>query len=63
MAISPWVRLPSAWIDDRRLTKGPWKCGGDGDADIAALMALTAIAHAADQETGIANLKYDALCQ
>jgi hypothetical protein len=63
MAISPWVRLPSDWIDYRRLTKLPCKSGGDGAADIAALMSLTAIAHAADQETGIANLKYDALCQ
>ena len=39
-----------------------WKSGGQGADNIAALMALTAIAHAADQESGIARLIYDDLC-
>jgi hypothetical protein len=62
MAIDFWVRLPSAWIDDKGLTKLTWKSGGEGADNVAALMTLTAIAHAADQETGISNLTYDALC-
>jgi hypothetical protein len=61
MAIDQWVRLPSAWIDDHGLTNLAWKSGGEGADNIAVLMALTAIAHAADQETGIASLTYDAL--
>ena len=61
MAIDLWVRFPSAWIDAQGLTKLAWKSGGEGADNIAALMALTAIAHAADQETGIAKLTYNDL--
>src|ERR1700728_322342 len=61
MAIDQWVRLPSAWIDDCGLVKLSWKSGGAGADNISALMALTAIAHAADQETGIGKLTYDDL--
>lgn len=62
MAIDPWVRLPSAWIDEGRLADLAWKPGGDGSDNTAALMALTAIAHAADRESGVARLTYDDLC-
>lgn len=63
MMIRPsWVRLPSAWIDEGRLTELSWKSGGDGSDNIAALMALTAIAHAADQESGVGRLTYDDIC-
>jgi hypothetical protein len=62
MAIRPWVRLPSAWINEGGLTKLSWKPGGYGSDNTAALMALTAIAHAADQESGVARLTYDDIC-
>jgi hypothetical protein len=58
----PWVRLPSAWIDKRELVQLSWKHGGAGADNIAALMILTAIAHAADQESGAARRTYDDLC-
>lgn len=62
MALSPWVRLPSKWIDDGGLAKLSWKSGGKGADNTAALMALTVIAHAADQESGVARLTYDEIC-
>ena len=62
MSSRDWVRLPSTWIDERGLAGLSWKAGGAGSDNTAALMALTAIAHAADQETGIARLTYDDLC-
>ncbi len=62
MVTSPWVRLPSAWIQDGRLVELRWEHGGRGSDNIAALMTLTVIAHEADQRTGVARLTYDALC-
>jgi hypothetical protein len=62
MTIKPWVRLPSAWIHGSGLANMKWKSGGEGSDNIAALMALTAIAHAADEETGGARATYDQLC-
>jgi hypothetical protein len=62
MAIKGWVRLPSAWITEGGLANMKWKSGGEGSDNTAALMALTAIAHAADEETGVARATYDQLC-
>jgi hypothetical protein len=58
-----WVRLPSRWINVRGLRNLCWGVGGDGSNNTAALMALVAIAHAADQESGVAKLTYDDLCR
>lgn len=55
-----WVRLPSGWIEDGGLKAFQWSEGGSDNT--AALMALVAIAHCADQATGLARLTYDDLC-
>lgn len=62
MALSDWVRLPSAWIDAGRLAELRWAGDGVGSDNTAALMTLAAIAHHADGATGISRLTYDALC-
>jgi len=62
MAIREWCRLPSAWIMERGLENMKWKSGGEGSDNTAALMALTVMAHTADEETGIAHATYDQLC-
>jgi hypothetical protein len=62
MVIRPWVRLPSEWIDNHGLAQLSWKSGGEGADNTAALMVLTTIAHAADQERGEARLTYDDIC-
>ena len=59
MVISEWVRLPSTWIDDGGLADLSWKSGGDGADKIAALMILIALAHTADQATGVARRTYE----
>jgi hypothetical protein len=61
MAMREWVRLPTDWIQDRGLCSFRWAKGA-GSANTAALMALIAIAHNADDETGAARLTYDSLC-
>jgi hypothetical protein len=63
MEIREWVRLPSKWINEGGLKSLSWKNGGKGADHIAALMALTVIAHAADSDTGVARVTYDDLCQ
>jgi hypothetical protein len=60
--IKEWVRLPSKWINDHGLQSLRWKNGGEGSDNIAALMALTVVAHQADEETGIARVTYDQFC-
>jgi hypothetical protein len=63
MALMKWVRLPSDWINYRHgLKKLQWKGDGVGSDATAALMALTAIAHHANDQSGIAWRTYDALC-
>ena len=62
MSIRSWVRLPSIWIEEGGLKQLSWGAAGQGADNIAALMALTAIAHVADDETGIARVTYDQLC-
>ena len=55
-----WVRLPSAWIEEHGLKEFQWKDGGSDNT--AALLALLAIAHRADQDTGLAKVTYDQIC-
>jgi hypothetical protein len=57
------MRLPSGWIDRHDLKQLSWHYRGKGADNIAALMALTAIAHAADEDTGVARITYDRLCE
>jgi hypothetical protein len=57
-----WVRLPSKWINEYGLTSLAWKNGGEGADRVAGLMALTVIAHSADEETGVARVTYDQFC-
>jgi hypothetical protein len=58
-----FVRLPSNWINEGGLKSLSWKNGGTGADHIAALMALTVIAHYADSESGVARITYDRFCQ
>lgn len=62
MMLKKWVRLPSRWIENEGLAKLRWSVAGQGANNIAALMALTAIAHSADGDTGVAKTTYDELC-
>ena len=62
MELKPWVKIPSGWIEQGRLSKLQWKAGGDGSDRTAALMSLVALAHATDQETGLARVTYDSMC-
>ena len=57
-----FVRLPSKWILEHGLYSFPWRNGGAGSDNVAALMALTVIAHKAEDETGIARVTYDQFC-
>ncbi|BCH62222.1 hypothetical protein RvVAR0630_pl03640 (plasmid) [Agrobacterium vitis] len=61
-SLSKWVRLPSAWIEGGGLRDFVWEKEVGGD-NIAALMALMAIAHHADAETGESHVTYDVLCK
>jgi len=60
MAMKTWVHLPSSWIELGGLKNFQWKDGGSDNT--AGLMALIAIAHKADQETGRAQVTYNELC-
>lgn len=61
-SLPKWVRLPSAWIEEGGLKEFKWD-RGEGADNIAALMALTVIAHHSDVETGLASVTYDVLCK
>jgi hypothetical protein len=64
--LRPWTKLPNSWIEQKGLHEFRWHqnqgktCGAD---ETVALMALTAIANHADEQTGIAHLTYDRLCE
>jgi hypothetical protein len=62
MPLQKWVRLPSKWILQNGLRALQWDRDGRGSDNAAALMTLTAIAHHANADNGIARLTYDALC-
>lgn len=57
--LKPWVKLPTKWIEEGGLPDFRW--GKAGAAQITALMLLMVIAHRADEETGLAHLRYDDL--
>ena len=59
--LKPWVKLPNGWIEDRGLREFRW-AHGEGSDNVAALMRLTVISHHMDDETGVARLTYDLLC-
>ena len=56
-----WVKLPTAWIQAEGLKTFRWSAEFGSD-NLAALMALTAVAHHTDLESGIAEMTYDELC-
>ena len=60
MNMRKWVKLPSAWMEDGGLPAFKWRAG-TGASETAALMVLTAVAHRADLESGIARTTYDEL--
>lgn len=60
MPLNTWVKLPTAWIEAGGLKSFRWG-QGEGSAGIAGLMVLMALAHHADQQTGVVRLTYDSL--
>jgi hypothetical protein len=56
-----WVRLPTQWIKNEGLIRFVWGGDGVGADNIAALMAIIAIAHEADSESGVARITYEDL--
>jgi hypothetical protein len=63
MANSAWMRLPSGWIERGGLSQFSWQHRGEGADNTAALMALTAIAHNVDPDSGVSRITYDRLCE
>jgi DNA-binding transcriptional ArsR family regulator len=61
MKRSDWVRLPTNWINEKRLSDLRWGRGGSGSNNTAALMSLIAMAHAADETTGASRITYTML--
>ncbi|HQZ40971.1 MAG TPA: winged helix-turn-helix domain-containing protein [Vicinamibacterales bacterium] len=59
MKPNEWVRLPSGWIGEKRLTEFEWGHAGAGADQVAALTLLIIIAHSVDPDTGIARITYD----
>lgn len=57
MAMKEWVRLPTKWIQSGGLRSFHWDANRGSD-NIASLMALLAIAHHVDDESGVARLTY-----
>lgn len=60
MTMSQWVKLPTKWIRSGGLKNFRWEANRGSD-NVAALMALLAIAHHADNESGVARLTYSDL--
>ncbi len=63
MKLSPWVKLPTVWIEEKGLNNYQWGRDGQGSTAIAGLMTLIVLAQHADPETGTAKLTYDQLTQ
>jgi hypothetical protein len=57
--LTPWVRLPSRWIEDRGLRA--FTARSNLADEIAALMALLAIAHRSSPADGTSRVTYDTL--
>jgi hypothetical protein len=63
MSLQKWVKLPTAWITQKRvLPQMRWTTTpGEGANNMAALMTLIVIAQHADPSDGVAALTYDQL--
>lgn len=61
MAVLEWVRLPTAWINEKRLRELRWDGDGKGSDNSAALIVLAAIAYHSND--GLARLTYTQLCK
>ena len=59
MNMDQWIRLPTGWIRENRLTELKWH--EQGSDATSALMALTAIAHHAESDSGVAYATYDVM--
>jgi hypothetical protein len=60
--VRAWVRLPTDWIRQKSvLSEFVWGRKGEGANNVAALMSLIAVAHAANDDTGVARMTYDDL--
>jgi hypothetical protein len=62
MAVREWVRLPTAWINEKRLRELRWEGDGKGSDNSAALIVLSAIAYHGNDD-GFARLTYTELCK
>lgn len=60
MSMREWVKLPTEWIRLGGLKRFRWEADRGSD-NVAALIALIAIAHHADDENGVAKLTYNDL--
>jgi len=56
-----WVRMPTNWIESGGLSDFRWQRGTGAD-NLAALLVFAATLHHADQESGVAKLTYNELC-
>jgi hypothetical protein len=59
MALKQWTKLPSRWIEQKRLRELRWLKGAGAD-NLAGLMILLVLVHHADEE-GRSVVTYDAL--
>ncbi|WP_431201575.1 hypothetical protein ACQ86E_20790 [Bradyrhizobium betae] len=59
MALKEWTKLPSRWIEQKRLRELRWLKGAGAD-NLAGLMTLLVLVHHADEE-GRSIVTYDAL--
>ena len=57
------MRLPTGWINEKRLSELHWEAGGKGSDNSAALLCLAAIAHHASMTDGTARVTYGPLCK
>lgn len=58
--LRPFVKLPNGWIELNGLRQFRWR-GGEGAANLSALLTLAVIAHHSDTDTGVARITYDEL--
>lgn len=58
MTLQSWVKLPTAWIENRGLRSFRWG-PRTGSAGISGLMVLMVLAHRADPDSGEVRVTYD----
>jgi hypothetical protein len=61
MTMQQWVKLPTAWIREKKGLQDLRWTSDQGANNLAALMTLVVIAHHADEDSGVAKLTYDLL--